>query len=158
LATDSNEADEIRHRMAQLRSELHHDMRGVVAGAKDATDWRSYIRKRPWLAIGVAFAAGYLVVPRRSTVVVRTAEPVAFEPAAQVPMARAKEPARGSTLGWLLRLAAPVLTRVAQGYVLNTIESMLVNNPPHRAPTGSWPEHAAGQRANFDRRDYSGRL
>ena len=145
MATDSNDVDEIRHQMAKLRSDLHHDMREVVAGATAATDWRLYIRKRP---LGGDRRRVRGRVPRGSPPLHRRREggrTRRLQNRGPAPQAQAKEPRRGGTLGWLLRLAVPVITRVAQGYVLNTVENLLVSNPPHRVPTGSWPEHVPGQ-------------
>ena len=54
MASVSNEVDEIRRQMAQIRRELHEDVQGVVAGAEAVADWRRYIRLYPWAAVGAA--------------------------------------------------------------------------------------------------------
>ena len=58
--------NEIQRRMAQIRRDLHEDVREVVKGAQSLTDWRSQVRSHPWLALGAAAALGYFVVPKRN--------------------------------------------------------------------------------------------
>ncbi|MEA2631568.1 MAG: hypothetical protein QOE66_1787, partial [Chloroflexota bacterium] len=65
MATATNEIEEIRRQMAQIRRELHEDVQEVVAGAEAVADWRRYIRMYPWAAVGIATATGYLIVPKR---------------------------------------------------------------------------------------------
>src|SRR5208282_5650420 len=79
LATVRTNADDIRRQMAEIRSQLHQDMRGVVNVAATATDWRTYVRVRPWLAIGLAFTSGFLLVPGRSRATTLVVQPSAVE-------------------------------------------------------------------------------
>lgn len=60
-----SEAEQIRQEMVRVRSELHNDVDEVVASARALTDWRQYVRSYPWVCLGVAAAAGYLIVPSR---------------------------------------------------------------------------------------------
>jgi hypothetical protein len=69
MSERKNEADEIELRMRQVRAELREDMTSLVAGARDLTDWTTYVRRYPWLCLGAAAAVGYLVVPSRTKVV-----------------------------------------------------------------------------------------
>ena len=41
------------------------------------TDWTFYVRRFPWAAVGLAAAAGFLLVPRKKTTVTPTAEQLA---------------------------------------------------------------------------------
>jgi len=63
---DSPETTAIRQRMKEVRRELDEDVQEIVEGARDLRDWRSYVRSYPWVCLGAAVAAGYLIVPRRS--------------------------------------------------------------------------------------------
>jgi hypothetical protein len=135
-------ADEIQREMAAIRSQLHHEVSGVVIGASNATDWRYYARQRPWLALGIAFATGYVVVPRR-------ARPVVLEsplPSASAVAAPETGPLRRATrlgvLGLATRLLGPLLIRAAQGYALNYVERFLAEHPPGPHPE-SRRAHAA---------------
>ena len=160
LATESKEVDEIRSQMAKIRSDLHQEMREVVAGAAAVADWRAYIRKRPWIAIGAAFASGYLLVPRRSRTVVAPAPaaPVEYLAPMARPRSEAPAPRRFRTIGWILSLVGPILTRVAQSYALNAVENMLINNPPDRPGPGARSEPPTSHRASPGGPDYSRRF
>ena len=56
----------IQERMRQVRRELSEDL---AMSARDITDWRSFIRANPWLAIASAAAVGYLLAPKGPPVV-----------------------------------------------------------------------------------------
>jgi len=61
----SPEAAAILRRMKEVRRDLDEDVQEIVEGARDMGQWRSYVRNYPWVCVGVALAAGYLIVPRR---------------------------------------------------------------------------------------------
>ena len=74
MATVSNDIDEIYHRMAVIRRELHTNVRESVAGAEAVVDWGKYTWTYPWIALGAAAAVGYLVYTgSRQRVVTETA-------------------------------------------------------------------------------------
>src|SRR5688572_33312738 len=54
--------------MADVRYDLDEDVQEIVEGARDMSQWRSYVRAYPWWCLGGALALGYLVVPRRAQV------------------------------------------------------------------------------------------
>ncbi|MFO0960167.1 MAG: hypothetical protein U0800_22470 [Isosphaeraceae bacterium] len=122
-------ADDIRRQMAQIRSQLHQDMTGVVESATSVADWRSYVRERPWLSLGLAFAAGYVVVPRRrhepTTIVLPQSD-------AAVPVSVRAKPNRNSLLMTGLKASAgllwPIALRAAQRYAQGWVEDFLANN------------------------------
>ncbi|HUE70918.1 MAG TPA: hypothetical protein VMP01_08510 [Pirellulaceae bacterium] len=62
-------AEEIQRQMRAVRSELRDDVREIVANARVMADWHYYVQTYPWLCVGAAAAAGYLLVPSRVTVV-----------------------------------------------------------------------------------------
>jgi hypothetical protein len=108
----------------------------MVASAGSVTDWRSYVRLYPWAVCGAAFAAGYLIVPKRRKIVVqvppelgRTVEPAAPEPKKE----------RAGLIGGLWGLVGPLALRAAQAYAASLVEQWLVQqNAPGPA---SMPEH-----------------
>ena len=61
MATGSNDVDEIYQRMAVIRREHHTNVRESVAGAEAMADWGRYTWTYPWIALGAAAAAGYLI-------------------------------------------------------------------------------------------------
>lgn len=72
-----DEARDVVERMAAMRRELDTDVHHVAESAKAMTDWTFYVRRFPWAAVGVAAVAGYLLVPRKKSVVTPTAEQLA---------------------------------------------------------------------------------
>ena len=69
MSERKSEADEIELQMRQVRSDLREDVTSLVAGARDLTDWTTYVRRYPWICLGAAAAIGYLVVPSRTKVI-----------------------------------------------------------------------------------------
>lgn len=65
MNSNSSQAEAIRRRMEEVRQDLDEDVQEIVEGARDMGKWRSYVRSYPWVCLGAALAAGYLIVPRR---------------------------------------------------------------------------------------------
>lgn len=119
---------EIQRRMAQIRHELHEDVREAVKGAQSLTDWRSQVRNHPWLALGAAAAVGYFLVPRRhpapAIVAVAPAAPV-VQPSAEAPRKK-----RWGLIGSAVGLLAPIAVRAAQNYAIQYLEQWIASQPP----------------------------
>jgi hypothetical protein len=60
---------DIQQRMAEIRCELGQDVEGIVENARSLIDWRHCVHAYPWWCVGLAVAAGYLVVPKRREVI-----------------------------------------------------------------------------------------
>jgi len=158
LATALNESDEIRRKMAQIRRDLHADVREVVAGAEAATDWRRYVRSYPWALVGIAAAIGYLVVPKRSRSLPRDAASHADVAEVRDELRQAREAApevqakpRRSLVGAAFAMAAPLAWRFAQNYAVAYLEQWIAQHqqqfmaqagPPSGGPQAT--EKAAG--------------
>jgi hypothetical protein len=137
-----NVAD-IQRQMAQIRHDMHHEVQGVVQGARALTDWKSLVGSYPWLSLSVAAAVGYFIVPRRrqdaSTVVAVAARSPEF--LASAGPEDKKEQARStgwSVLGTAFGLLTPIAVRAAQNYALTYIEQWLANHP--LAPPAGKPQ------------------
>jgi hypothetical protein len=61
--------EEIRRRMAELRSDLTGDVRAVGRSARVMTDWTFYVRRFPWVMVGLAAIVGYMITPRKKQVI-----------------------------------------------------------------------------------------
>jgi len=59
-------ADEIRERMALIRLRIDEQSDEVVAQVNALSDWRSYVRRYPWVSVGAAAVLGYVLVPSRA--------------------------------------------------------------------------------------------
>lgn len=57
--------DEVLREMSHIRRQFREDVEDVVDSAREFADWKSYVRAHPWICIGAAMAAGYLMVPSR---------------------------------------------------------------------------------------------
>jgi hypothetical protein len=145
----ASDVTDIQERMAQIRHQMHQEVRGAVKGAVSLTDWRSMVANHPWASLGIAAAVGYLIVPRS-----------AHPPQAMVsvrPLPEGMELSRahaGSVdsgrkrfrpLAALGNLLVPVAIRAAQNYVLNHVEEWLAAHPPRpgsrvRETAGTGPE------------------
>ena len=148
MATGSNDVDEIYHRMAVIRRELHTNVRESVAGAEAVVDWGRYTWTYPWIALGAAAAAGYLVYTgsRQRT----TADPVsladgtgASEPVAGA-TARSQEQ---SSIGPKLLLAAwdfvfPLAVHAGQNYMLHWLDQQFPTRTANRTSLST----SAGER------------
>jgi hypothetical protein len=122
-------ADDIRREMAEIRSQLHHDMTQVVDVASTVTDWRSYVAGRPWISLGVAFAAGYLVVPRRRPKPETTRVKL-------VPEGAKEESRKPSILMRLIGFAWPFALRAAQSMAIQRVEEFLSSRSADEARGG----------------------
>jgi len=127
LATVGIEADEIRRQMAEIRSQLHQDVRGVVNVAASATDWRSYLRGRPWLAIGLAFTSGFLLVPGRTRPTTLVVQPPAVDLHKLRAVEKAEKPGRLTLFRRLLSAIGPIAIRAGQAYAMNYVENLLAD-------------------------------
>src|SRR5438876_1896464 len=65
----TSEAENIQKQMRELRAELRDDVQDVVVSAHKMADIANYVRAYPWLCVGAAVAAGFLIVPQRATII-----------------------------------------------------------------------------------------
>lgn len=157
MATVRIEADDLRRQMAEIRSQLHQDMREVVNVATIATDWRSYLRGRPWLAIGLAFSAGFLLVPRRSRPTTLVVPPSAVDVRNLQPAVQAEKPGRLPLMRWFLGAVGPIAVRAAQSYALNYVENFLVNQQAGPRPEAASRPASPGQTSRPEGRRFATR-
>lgn len=157
----TNEVDDIRRRMAQIRQRLHQDMQGVVAGAEAASDWKHYVRLYPWASLAACFAAGFLIVPRKRRSVTRTAQKAAEAAVAKVTevaeangtgkiaakaSSSAEEAKKKGWIGALIGLASPLVVRAAQSYALGYVETWIAQQQAAASgPTGAVPPGGPGR-------------
>ena len=150
MSTAPSEIDDIRRRMAQIRRDLHEDVRGVVEGAEAATDWKRFVRNYPWACTGAALFVGYLLVPRRH----RASTSIEAAPAG---IARLVAPERSSEvepkkkgkswLGTIFGMVAPMAWRAAQGYVMQFAEQWLAQRMAQQMQANPNLAAAFGQQA-----------
>ena len=135
----SSDADQIQAQMRELRADLRDDVRDIVVKAHEMADLGNYVRAYPWLCVGAALAAGFLIVPQRTVTVKPDAEAL-IELARRhklVVKTEDNQPTkkRGGLIAQLLSLAAATLL---QGGV------KVVTNQLSQAIGGAQPAHSNG--------------
>jgi hypothetical protein len=123
--------EQVREEMRQIRSNLDDEVETFVQSTRGLFDWRSYVRHAPWLCLGGAALAAYLIVPSKPKVVSPTADQLAelakhsrVTIADSGPQQKAKSLGRelaGVAIGMLVRAGLSVATQQ-----LNQI----INRPP----------------------------
>jgi hypothetical protein len=151
VVTESHDVDEIYHRMAVIRRELHTNVSESVAGAEAVMDWGRYTWTYPWIALGGAAAVGYLIYTSGHQQV--TADTTSLADGAEagelVAGARAKDRQR-SRIGQNVLFAAwgilfPVAVRAGQNYLLHWLEQQY----PTRTVDRIAPSPSAGKRGGW---------
>jgi hypothetical protein len=138
--TPEDEARAVVERMAELRRELVHDVEHVAESAKAMTDWTFYVRRFPWATVGLAAAAGFLLVPRKKTTVTATPEQLAALAQSKEFVAAATSQLKPpqSVLKGLAATLAAMAARAAVSYVTEQLRAKAAaNREPTRAHTGN---------------------
>jgi len=135
--TGDETADQLRREMAMVRRELSADIKGVTAQAKALTDWRQYVKHAPWISIGIAAAAGFMVVPRKLNM--KTVDPDAIAKLAKqhrvVVESKPKAAAKAGLSSTLFGLISRTVLRAAIGIGTQRITELMSSQPSH--PTDS---------------------
>jgi hypothetical protein len=50
--------------MLEVRRDLDDDVQEISNGVRDLVEWRTYVKRYPWVVLGSAFVLGYAIVPR----------------------------------------------------------------------------------------------
>lgn len=66
MAPLSQRAIDLRQQMEQIRCDLAGNVSHLSDDAKTLTDYRYYVRQHPWITLGAAAAAGFLLIPRKA--------------------------------------------------------------------------------------------
>ncbi len=144
-STPTADMNDIQRRMAEIRREMHEDVKDAVKGAQSLTDWRSQVKNHPWLAMSAAAAVGYMLVPRRrpQTPTIVTVNPaVAGMSVGSSAAASPTGPTRRSRFGLVstaFSMLAPIAVRASQNYAIQYMEQWLA---AQQGPTG--PAHGPG--------------
>jgi hypothetical protein len=139
--TPTNDADEIQRQMREVRAELRDDVQDLVYSAHQLADWTSYVKAYPWLCVGAAVAAGFLIVPQRSVVIKPNAADLlelAKKHKLVVKMDEGQssfKKKRGGFMAELLGLAATTLLHNGLKVATQQV-SQAFNNPPHSRSNG----------------------
>jgi hypothetical protein len=116
-------ADEIRAELRRTRGRLIVDATAVAGGARELADWRYYVRRYPWAALGVAGALGYLAIPRRLEIMSPDAKTLERLAKKNKLVIESKPPAaqKTSLMDTLLTMTGNVLFRAGTAYAAQKI-------------------------------------
>jgi hypothetical protein len=56
----------LQRQMRTLRRDLNQHADQMVEKARSQFDWRQWVARNPWISLGAAAAAGFMLAPRRS--------------------------------------------------------------------------------------------
>jgi hypothetical protein len=157
-----SQVDDIRRQMALIRHEMHYDVSNVVSDVESAMDWRSVIRKHPYIAIGAGLAAGYFLVPRRKPAARRASPPrqalaeippetlaAVMSPAAEA-LRKPEKPPKSlgrQLLGWGVGMLWPLVGQSVQSYAAMWLEDQIKQhlNPNPKPPGDRVPPSSSGR-------------
>ncbi len=144
VGTGPNDVDDIYHRMAVIRREPHTNVRDAVAGAEAVVDWGRYTWTYPWIALGAAAAAGYVIYASgHKKAAADTASPLDGATAGEPVAATRTKGQQRFSAGQSLLIAAwnivfPVAVRAGQNYMLNWLEQQYATRTSDRARRRPW--------------------
>jgi len=134
---ESAKTQAILQRMKEVRRDLDEDVQEIVEGARDMGAWRSYVKSYPWICVGAALAAGYLIVPRRLR-----AMPPEVQTPAETPspssLVTSYSPPKGNAPGMLLAFVGNLVKQGVATYVGQQAGKLLTaqadNSPQDEQP------------------------
>lgn len=97
-------ADDLRQRMAQIRSASHGDVDTIMDGLRQNLDWRYHLQRHPWAFAGAAVLVGYWLIPKgRAKALLDTAAIKKLAEELNLPLK--SEQKKGLLHEWILPLA-----------------------------------------------------
>lgn len=128
-------ADDVQRQMREVRQELREDVQEMVCNAQQMGDWTVYVRAYPWLCVGAALAAGFLLVPSRSVIVKPDAEGLIELAKRNKLVVKMEETPpqkkRGGLLAQLLSMAAATLLQGGIRAVSNQLTHAMATAQPN---------------------------
>lgn len=116
LATEK-QANAIKQRMAEIRTDLPYEVDEARHRVKQLTDWKYHLSRHPLPVLGAAAVVGFLAVPSKSTpsrIVVRRDAGELTAP-----------PAKRGLLGGIAGAVATMMLRQASAIAANQVSSLL---------------------------------
>ena len=134
----SEVAEEIRRRMEAVRCHLIDDADHVVESARQMVDWHEYVRRYPWISVGIAAAVGYLAVPKRVEIISPDLDTLLALAKKNKLVVEANPPPkkRSGILDMLLTMAGNAAVRGAMSY----LGQQAARQTAERAPSSSPPQ------------------
>jgi hypothetical protein len=131
---ESLETQAILQRMSEVRCDLDEDVQEIVEGARGMGKWRYYVRTYPWVCLGAALAAGYLIVPRRQSGIRPDAQTLAELANQSRLLATSHLPPQGNARGMLLAFVGNLVMRGVTSYALQQAGKLIATQPAAPQP------------------------
>ncbi len=131
MKNPTSAAEQLREEMRQLRSHMDADVDSFVENTRGLLDWHSYFQSAPWLCLGAAALAGYLLVPSKVRWVTVDLEKLAeLAKHRQVVVTDRAAPAKGSAGPSLGKMAVDLLWGVGLALAKQQLNQFLSPRPP----------------------------
>lgn len=145
------QADAIRQRMNEIRTELPYGVDAARDRVKQYSDWRFHFRRHPYAWMAAAAVAGFLIVPSRKRIeqfVVHAGTADRNSGPPEHATGNELQPPAKSVLGGLVGALATMALKQGTNFALHRIGSLIeqqskerhhdasaeLNPPNHRAP------------------------
>jgi hypothetical protein len=142
-------AEQLREEMRQLRSHMDSDVDSFVENTRVLLDWHSYFRSAPWLCLGGAALAGYLIVPSKARSVSVDLQHLAEAAKHRQVLVTDRGVQAKETVGSsLAKVAAGILWKAALAVAMQQLNQFLSPRPPgspggrspgSQSPAAQWP-------------------
>lgn len=116
--------------MQKLRQEIHRDAQATSEDAQRLVDWKSHVQSHPFLSVGLAAAAGFLLAPTARRVVQLTDKQLATLASKETVPLTSDQTTKAASVG----VASSVLLtigafagRALLGHAVQRIEAALLN-------------------------------
>lgn len=154
-----HDPDEIRKAMKELRQEIHRDAQATSEDAHRLVDWKSHVQAHPFLSVGLAAAAGFLLAPTAKRVVQLTDKQLAALTSKETVHVNSDQTTKAASVGAMSSLLLTIgafAGRALLGQAVQRIETALLNRQhssgsaaTQRPPKPQY-ESAAYQPRNYD--------
>jgi hypothetical protein len=149
MNSPTNAAEQLREEMRRLRSHMDADVESFVESTRVLLDWHSYFRSAPWLYLGGAALAGYLIVPSKVRMVtVDLAHLAQAAKQRQVVVTDRGVRTKETVVSSLAKAAAGIVWRAALAVAMQQLNQFLsprpVESPRGQSPSGK-PRPATGR-------------
>lgn len=145
--------------MKELRQEIHRDAQATTEEAQRLVDWKSHVQAHPYLSVGLAAAAGFLLAPTAKRVVQLTDQQLAALASKETVHANSDQTTKAASVGAMssvLMTIGAIAGRALLGQAVQRIETALLNrqqsgtNASKQRPPMPQYESAAYQPRNYD--------
>jgi hypothetical protein len=142
MSDKNDEADRIRRLMQHVRQDMGQELKGIVLGARQLSDWRYYVKQHPWACLSAAFGLGFALMPGKRTPAQAQVDKLLAELRQNAKTAQLlSRGAPGGMLAKVIGLAAPIVVRSATAFISNQLAGErrppAPDDSPHTAPSAT---------------------